>query len=381
MGIYNRYLTETNETLDSVQDPDNIGIDLDQVEKDIAGNDGIEAHSEEIDDAVEGEIGDPVEEAYMIMYESEYNYNKLLEAIGMRELSEAVRGREFVLEAVDIKSFFGKIKKFIVDMFSRITKAFKNALGKLHSMVMNDRKFEAKYGNKITQGEKEYKGEKIDIYKFDKPLEFKSSGNENNSKAGFDHALDLMESGTFRMEDFTEDKNANWSNKNTIKVFTGLDTDGNIGELSKLLTDYYFGEKDKAPGSSFSANVIRGILSSDKEVKSLNSAYDTIKKSYKQALANLDSAEKAAMKAESTETGRNHISMIANWYAQRIRFEQNIRNIQNTVLIKAASAKRKQARKLASVYIKAAGGYANESAHINTSRNSSDGIFSNVKFM
>ena len=67
---------------DTIQTPDDIGVDLDQIEKNIAGADGIEAHKEEIENAELGLIDDAelAESAAMIMYESQYNLNQIFGA-------------------------------------------------------------------------------------------------------------------------------------------------------------------------------------------------------------------------------------------------------------------------------------------------------------
>ena len=151
MGIYStKYLLE--EDLSSVQDPDSPGVDLDQIENDIVGDDGNEAHNEEIEDAVEGVIGDSLEEAYQIMYESEYNYNMLLQAIGMQELKEAVSGKEYIMEAGSVSAFFGRVKEIFVNMFKKITEFFKKVFNSIRSRLVNDKKFISMYESDIRTG-------------------------------------------------------------------------------------------------------------------------------------------------------------------------------------------------------------------------------------
>ena len=118
MAFYNVNMKPVVES--AVQDPDDIGVDLNQVEKDIAGPDGIEAHRDEVEAAEEGLIGDPVAEAFDIMYEAEYNYNQIMKCIGIHEISEASMGRELVLEAEDSKGFFARVKEILTKMFARI---------------------------------------------------------------------------------------------------------------------------------------------------------------------------------------------------------------------------------------------------------------------
>lgn len=77
----NKLLKE--EYLDSVQDPDNTGVDLKQVEDDIAGDDGIEAHSEEIEDAIDCAVSENGIIKNCACFVSE---NMILECYGNSEL-------------------------------------------------------------------------------------------------------------------------------------------------------------------------------------------------------------------------------------------------------------------------------------------------------
>lgn len=374
MGIYNRYLEGT--ALDSVQDPDNPGVDLDQIEKDIVG-DGNEAHSEEIEDAVEGVIDDPIEEAYMIMYESEHNYNMLLRVIGIKELHEATMGREFILEAVDIKGFFKRIKDIIVSMFKRITSAFKNVINKIKSTFMDDKKFVTKYEKQILDG-----GEKIDrntdikIYPFG---EIKMIGGEDSGKdwAGLcQSCINDAKAGKFSADslgDIEEYKADILSGIGGVKV-------SNVSELAEELTKKTFGEKVSLFGASGnSIKTFVAILKGDNEAKEIQKAYDIIKKSYKSALNDIDKMEKAALDGEKSELAKTHVTQISNFFSQLIKFEQNVQNVRYTVMVKAARAKRSQARKIANMCLKASG--KNISAKDENALIKNSGLFSNMSFI
>ena len=97
-------------------------------------------------------IGEPVEEFAEIVYESEYNFNQIMQAIGVAELNEAAMGRDMIYEAMTIKSFFEEVKKFIVTNFEKLTKAFKELLAKLDFASKIDKKFVAKHENAIKEG-------------------------------------------------------------------------------------------------------------------------------------------------------------------------------------------------------------------------------------
>ena len=59
--FYNKFLESA-----AVQTDDEIGNDLKQIEDDIEGKDGIEAHAEEIEDALDGMVGDPFDETAVL---------------------------------------------------------------------------------------------------------------------------------------------------------------------------------------------------------------------------------------------------------------------------------------------------------------------------
>ena len=152
MGIYTAKiaLESAVNPEDVINTPDNIGAELDEIEKAIAGPDGIEASREEIEDAQTGLIGDPIEEAFMIMYESEYNYNQIMHTIGIHELAAASMGRDFVLEAADREGFFKRISDWLKDMFAKIAKAFKYAADNGASIA------QCSYGSQSEDGKPKY---------------------------------------------------------------------------------------------------------------------------------------------------------------------------------------------------------------------------------
>lgn len=93
----------------AIQDPDNPGNDLEQVEDDV-----LASHDEEVDDALygfPGEEEDPVEEACMAIYEAEYNMNMIYKAVGMYELNEASKGK--------IGGKFEEFKTNFIDMVNK----------------------------------------------------------------------------------------------------------------------------------------------------------------------------------------------------------------------------------------------------------------------
>lgn len=87
-----------------------------------------------------------LEGAYAIVAESEANYNKIMQAVGVAELAVfESTGAEMVYEATDIKGFFGKVKEFFVNLWEKIKGLFKKFFAMFDSYVKNDKDFVNKY--------------------------------------------------------------------------------------------------------------------------------------------------------------------------------------------------------------------------------------------
>ena len=111
---------------------------------------------------IESAFDSPIEAAFHIVAEGEANYNKIMQAIGIDELAVLEStGAEMVYEAVDIKSVFGKIKEFFVNLFKKIQGIFQKFMALINSWVIDDKAFVAKYKKHLMQvntKDFEYKG-------------------------------------------------------------------------------------------------------------------------------------------------------------------------------------------------------------------------------
>lgn len=339
MGIYKNRLLESAATdLDSVQTPGDVGVDLDQVEKDIMGPDGIEAHRDEVEDAVEGVVGDPIEEAYMAMYESEYNYGQFMKVLGMAELREASMGRDLVLEAADIKGFFANVKKIIKNLFAKVVEAFKKAINYITSTIASDKKLVEKYKDKIEAGwDTDWKAKG---YLFKDKIEMPNSFHSTATKDSLDKLKNEYKNNSFKKFDDEEKEEC-------IELICGVKNTSDIGDLKKELDKELRGsdkpiDLDK---TNVSVNSILSILSSEKEAKAIKDSYNEIKKSYDESIKAVDKFEAEISK---DDVGNLNKSLtIADYFSKMLIFEKNVQNAVYTVCIKAAKDKRHQARKLA----------------------------------
>lgn len=343
MGIYSVKLRESAPTLDSVQTPGDVGVDLDQVEKDIVGDNGFEAHSDEVEAAVDGTVGDPIEEAYSIMYESEYNFNQLMRAIGVAELRESSLGREMIFEAADAKGFFDNVKRILKDMFAAIVRTFKKFIVYIQSNIKSDKKFVEKFKDKIIEG-----------------------GNSDWTAEGFKYAEATAD--TFKLCDAegaitdTEEilnkiKSGQSADTDIAKLEENLESVKNSNDADKMRKDLGMDEKVDLNKSYIDGQKVIAILSNDNDAKALKKAYNEIKSSYDKAIKGIDKLKNAISK-DYPEGSITAAMSVCTMMQKCVVACQNNSNMKHNIGIKYYNGKRNQARKLARLFISAASGNA-----------------------
>lgn len=343
----------------AIQDPNDIGVDLDQVEKDIAGPDGIEAHRDEIESAEEGMIGDPVEEAFNIMYESEYNYNQIMRCIGIHELNEAAYGRDFIFEAADIKGFFTKVKEFFVSMFKKITDVTKTVLSKLDFQVKADKKFVTKYKKEIDGGSK-LEGWELEGYLFNKTIGLNTSAFETAGNTMFNNAKNQLDT-------ITEDEDGKsasevyaryaeiYSDFNFVSLVNQIFRDKGFkiekeNEFSKKYIEFLRGDKVTLNKDNISkiGDSVTGVLNSDRETKAIREDYKKIKSNFNETIKKIQELEnkiKPNDKHSALKIRMCDLAISGN------KTCKNILHIAYTANMKVARAKRAQYRALAHKFV------------------------------
>lgn len=331
---------------DVIQTPDDTGVDLDAIEKAIVGDDGIEAHRDEVEAAEEGLIGDPVAEAYEIMFESEYNYNQLMHMIGIHELCAASSGRELVLEAADIKGFFARVKEILANMFAAITKAFRKVAQTIGASVSNDKKLVTKYRAAIEAGADTDWEAKGYVFKDKIAFESKIFNGEDWTADAQRHLNQVKDGKTPELIARAE------LTKEIIKKIADVDANS-VAEMNEVLYKSLRGnvsEPITLTKSNMPASKIIAILEGDKEVKEIKDGFNQIKKSY-------DVALKTIAKLESEITGKEYSDVskafaVCEYYTTALKTEKTVQNGAYTTLLKAAKDKRAQARRLALMLVK-----------------------------
>lgn len=338
MVIYKELFLEEDMSIQDGQDSDGVGIDLDQVEDNIMGDDALESHSDELEYATKVDIN-PVEEAARIMYESEYNWNQMMQTIGLQELSAFSTGREMILEANDIRGYFEKAKNFFVRMFEKITTAFKKFMNKIDIMAKMDKKFVSQNKSKMEKGFNEtnwgdFKGFEYPTVnlKYVEPKEMDYTNFSN-----FDDGEGYSDSS------FKDDSTVKSS---IIKNCAGIDSTSEISEMNKKLLEKMRGSKDMILlKGKIKLNDIVDILKSDRDTNKIRDEYSGMKKAYNKLLKNLEQAKKKAVDGNSSNY--SHSLVVLNKKINYCKFEKNVQNAVYALRMKIAREKRSQARKLA----------------------------------
>lgn len=376
MGIYSNLI---NFESAAVQDPDNTGVDLDQVEDAVMGDDGIEAHKDEVEAAIAGTV-DPVEEAYTAIYEAEYNYNQIMRTIGIRELSEAAYGREIVLEGADIKGFFNKCKEFFVAMFKKITEAFKNVGKILMSSIASDKSLASKYANDIKAG---FDGTwSATGYVFNPNIALENVYDYCN-KYDSDRIKAVLD-GMKRMSDITAD-DSYYNKVSKEEIMSKVAEKLNLGDVNsdkeyrEALTKHLRSGNDKPVelNGKISYDQIIKNLKNDSEVKDIKKAYDDIKKSFNKTLTDLKTLEKAVYQETGDNATKNKRIAYVSGAIASMKNIKSVESITYSVTLNAAKQKRAQARKMALYFIR----HSKSTKKTTNATQESAGIFGNLEMI
>ena len=350
MSLYTyKYLKEETEIepKDVIQGPnaEDVGNPLEEIEVAV-----MSSHDGEVEDALEGNVGEPLEEAYMAVYESEYNHNQLLRALGIAELNEAASGRVLVLEDGDKKSFFDRVKEILGKLWTAVVKAFKKVLAFIASHASTNKRLAAKYEDQIKKGAEE--DWSFEGYDFKKDIDPKKYFVEPN-----DYIEDVV-SDMKKLSDL--DENSEDQNKYEPKDNTNLKL-----EIITNLTDSTVQEEDFSKAVAYVDKALRGgvkqqlkgIIKAEDVINTLKydgskcvkAVYAEIKKKFDNAYKILNDMEKLCKKSDSI-IGRKTFA-IAHSGIERVRVCQQVNTMLFPVLCRVENDKMAQARRLALKWI------------------------------
>ena len=370
MGIYRTLLEEEVPHLDDNNNPDDQIKELQDV---IEDQDANQAEQDAAQDAAYGPdcgVDDIMDESAMAIFEFEAGHAQIMQAIGMHELQEASMGREFIMEAADIKGFFKSVKDKVVAFFKKVWSVLQRWAGNLTAVFTSNKKFYSKYSAQIKAGfakkgsgdSKKPKGYEFNIGEINKDATDTSKYLE-----GFASVADISKAieskGTvdnaMTAEDVEEAMN---------KVRGALSTGGSVsaGEFSKELKKSLYG--DTEPKEMWmSVEAVEAGLADKKNLKDATKKFMTeAKKQMKSTMNKLSTLEKTASKYEDA-TDRNKMMAICTRYSTFVRGVLTATQTWRSARLGAINAFARQARRYGMIYIAAANkekhkGFQKESA-------------------
>ena len=378
MGIFVNALREETEFLDNtgfyggaVANPDDkYEVELNDVAKaveDINQNYADQSSQEELDGQDLKE--DPVAECMIAIYESEHNWNQIMNALATKEVHEAAMGRELVLESVDVKGFFEKVKQFFVTLWKKITAVVKNWLENASAVLRTNKSFVSKYGSKLDEGKTAYfadsKNKAFKGYNFPNDLKTGAANMTKGFKAMDTGAANTMINDAIKAlrsgQKITSEDVADLEKVNQIldalrEAFCGKDV--GASEYRKAVKVAFFGSEEKVTLDEnaivLKPDYIKGVLSSDMKMKEVKSAYADMKKSINNSIKAINEMEKAIKNSykggEASEATSAALTMCSKC-SSFMKDAKNIAHMCMTTFMKSAHAQAAQARRIGNSYI------------------------------
>ena len=366
MGIFYQKMIESA----AIQDPEDIGIDLDAIEDNVMGDDGIEAHRDEVDAAVDGMIGDPMDEASVIVYESEYNFNQIMKAIGIAELNEAYAGRDFFLEGENKEGFFSRVRSVIARVWESITKVFKDCISWIQERTNHNKNWANKNRDKIIEGFKSrnWTVETYDMGALCRTQDYvklmdKAIATESPLFASAKDAITRVKSsnadkseGEFNIADAIKNVVGNTLFGREVDSLKSLKS--NLIDVC-LIPKTYDGRTGDGIYSSMDKDVLDTLTGN--EIGELKKKHNELKKVYNKYVAELGKIEREAEKPND-RSAANYGAVTGTMikYANAIRTELNVYNTIFSAMLKCYKVKRANAYKMATRWLAATGKAANK---------------------
>ena len=365
MSIYRTFLEEDLE-LGGVLDDDN-SIELKQIEDVVNDQDANAFEQDEAQAAEfgtsygEDEIVDPeeiVDESFIAIAEAEMNYNKIMMAVGIHEISETAAGREVIYEAADIKGYLKRAKDWVVSFFKKVWQVLKRVAANIASTFRTNKGLADKYAKQIKDGEAAYKNRdnnKMKMYTYENLDKLMDSDKWNGIKAMNAVSLNSIKGGLETTQALSTDFAYNTARKYRAAI---CGTECDAGEFREKLHDYVCGGSEKKEGY-MSADSIITILKNGKEIKNAKKAMDGAQKEYKDAIKKLNELEKKfSRQANDKDAGKaaagNQKMETCVRMTDAVKQILTATQVARATILSAARARMGQARAYAHAYIYAA---------------------------
>lgn len=266
----------------------------------------------------EGEVEDIVDEMCIAIAESDMNFNKITQAIGIYELNETASGRTVIYESwEDIKSFFKKIKDWVVNFFKKVWQVINRYAHNVAAAFHTNKGFWKKYGSQVSSGYSKYEDGryKLKMYPYTNLQKFIDKGfwtdeSKNPAYSEIKKKIDVVktwkETGTGSV--ITTDQ-VDDILKNYRSALCGESCEAD--ELRDKMNTYIRGAEDKESGK-MDPKDIKAALESNTVLKTTKKAMDEAKKSYKKVIGQLNDLEKSVSrkleKKDIDDNGRKAIN-------------------------------------------------------------------------
>ena len=374
MGIYRTLLEEEVPHLDDNNNPDDQIKELQDVIEDHDANEAEQKAAQDAAFGPDGGVDDIMDESAMAIYEFEAGHAAIMQAIGIHELQEAASGREFIMEAADIKGFFVSVKKKVGDFFKKVWQVLQRWAGNIGAVFTSNKKFVEKYGKQMEEGYAALKGKndsKMKMYTFDgvdKAIALAKAGKKDKFDDASDDIIKAIKDAAA-----TNSKVANGSTAEEIEADLNATRGAFVGKDSVSSSDYsselkkYLYGSDEPKEDLMAVADVKAILSGKKDDrKSVKDFMDNAKREYKKIMDSLSSAERAASKMEAG-VNRNSVMAECTRYSTLIRGTMTAAQTWRNATLSAINARARQARRYGMAYVAASNkgkykGFQKESA-------------------
>lgn len=340
MGMY-RTILEEDQELGGVLD-DNNSMDMAEIDQVVEDHDANEDEQTEAQAAEFGptdDVDEIMDESMIVVAEAEMNFNSIMMAIGVHEISEAAAGRDVLYENA-LTDYFKKAKEWVVNFFKKVWSVLKRYANNIASVFHTNKGLATKKKKEIEDGYSVYQKDKGDnhlkLYPFTKLDKYL---NENYWKS-----LDIPNVDKFNSSNDVDSARTEFRKSK----FNITDDDFREGLKKEI-----YGEK--AEKLITGAEVVK-ILGSGDEVKKAKKAMDTAKKQYKEAIGKFNDMEKKLTR-EASNAADDKKAAADKKMAAAVKATQMVKNqladlqVVRAVTLSAARTRMVQARTLAHAYI------------------------------
>lgn len=335
-----------------------------------------EINDDEVAAAQSAEYGadSVVEESFMAIAESEMQWNAVMQAIGLHELSETAMGRDVIYEAADIKGWFKAAKDKIVAFFKKVWQVIQRWAANITAQVHTNKKFYEKNAAKIKTGYEIYVKDKslprISGYPF-KNFDAATATNKFKDFADNIKKLTNIADDMIRKAMEHETESHDFQALDNEITMIGEDFE-NIDELRDDLLKGIRGAEDRSDDVIMTPDEIKkALVDQDGAAKKVKTALSSSKKQFKAAITSLERLEKS-LNSNSSDN-ENIKKTKESGLKVCVKFNKNLNTLLNatqigrSVMLKCIAEYKAQARYYATKYVMYANrdkykGFRNESA-------------------